>query len=603
MFQSFDAATTPDQGPPRLTLLREQMAREGLDAYLVPRSDAHQGEYVAPHDERLAWLTGFTGSAGFCIVLAGEAGLFVDGRYTVQARAQVAAEITPVPWPATRPGAWLAERLGEGARVGFDPWLHSVREIGTLRAALADGGIGVIAAAGLVDRIWEDQPEPPRGKAHSYPDALAGRSAGEKRAMIAGRLADVGAAALLITLPDNIAWLLNIRGSDIPRTPVAHGFAMLRASGPLELFMDGAKLEGLGDHLGDQTAIMPPDGLVAALSTVEGPVWIDPASAPYATRAALEEAGTQVHEAPDPVLLAKAAKTPAEISATREAHLRDGAAMCRFLRWLDETAERVVAGARVTEIDVVRALEGFREETGALRDISFETIAGSGPNGAIVHYRVSHDSDRALAAGELLLVDSGGQYEDGTTDITRTVPIGTPGAEEVECATLVLRGMIALSTARWPRGLAGRDLDALARAPLWRSGRDYDHGTGHGVGVFLGVHEGPQRISKLGEVPLEPGMILSNEPGYYREGAFGIRIENLIAVEEAQRPDGGDARDMLCFFTLTLAPIDTRLVDAQALSREERDWLNGYHASLPRLLGDRLDPETRRWLEEKVRPI
>lgn len=603
MYQTFDAATRPEQGPPRLAALRAEMQRAGIDAYIVPRSDAHQGEYVAPRDERLAWLTGFTGSAGFCIVMPQEAGLFVDGRYTVQAAAQVAPEITAVRWPATKPGDWLCERLGEGKSLGFHPWLHAAQEIDRLRARLETCGIGLVETHDLVGAVWDDQPDPPCGKVSAYPARLAGREASDKRAAIAEELRKDGTAALVVTLPDSIAWLLNIRGSDIPRTPVAHGFAVLRADGTVELFMDARKLEGLADHLGPEVTVMPPEGLVAALTTLEGPVRIDPISVPCAVRSVLEEAGTEIRTGPDPIVRAKAEKTPAEIEGTREAHLRDGAAMCRFLAWLDDAAERVVRGAEINEIDVVRALEGFRRETGALRDISFETIAGAGPNGAIVHYRVSHESARRLTPGELLLVDSGGQYEDGTTDITRTVPIGDPGAEEVECFTLVLRGMIALSMARWPRGLAGRDLDALARAPLWRTGRDYDHGTGHGVGVFLGVHEGPQRISRQGEVELRPGMILSNEPGYYREGRFGIRIENLVTVEEAPAPAGGDARDMLCFSTLTLAPIDTRLVNAAALGREERDWLNAYHAALPEKLGDRLDPQTARWLERKVRPI
>jgi len=604
MFQTFAAATAPDQGPPRIAALRRQMAAEGLDAFLVPRSDAHQGEYVSPRDERLAWLTGFTGSAGFAAILADEAGLFVDGRYRVQARDQVDDSVlTVLPWPDTRLGPWMAEKLASGAVVGFDPWLHGVDEIEKLREALAPRDIALTATDNLIDRIWPDQPPPPAGGIEAYPVTLAGRFHREKRDEAAALLREAGQAVAVLTLPDSIAWLLNIRGADIAHTPVAHGFCLLYASGRAEFFAGDGRADGLRDHLGEDVRILPATDFVPALRQLDGPVRLDRRSAPCAVARLLSEAEIAIAWADDPCILPKARKTEAEIAATREAHLRDGAAMCRFLHWLDSRAEALADGARVTEIDVVSALEGFRRDTNALRDISFDTIAGSGPNGAIVHYRVTEQTNRPLRRGELLLVDSGGQYLDGTTDITRTVAIGQPSAEHRACFTRVLQGMIAVSRARWPRGLAGRDLDPLARIHLWMAGQDYDHGTGHGVGVYLGVHEGPQRLSRTGEVPLEPGMILSNEPGYYREGAFGIRIENLVVVEPAPPLPGGDDREMLCFRTLTHAPIDRRLINAAMLSGDERDWLNAYHQAVAERIAPRLDGDARGWLDQATRPI
>ncbi|WP_226779228.1 aminopeptidase P family protein [Oceaniglobus trochenteri] len=601
MFQTFEVSTSPEQGPGRLALVRAAMADAGLDAFLVPRADAHQGEYVAPRDARLAWLTGFTGSAGFCAVLADEAGVFIDGRYRVQVRSQVADVFTPVNWPTTTLGPWLAQRLPEGAQVGFDPWLHTAGEIETLRAAAP--GLAFLPTDNLVDAVWQDQPAPPSGPAEAWPEALAGRSATEKCGDMADELRAAGQRACVLTLPDSICWLLNIRGSDIERNPVVHAFAILHDDGRVDLFCDPAKLNALARHLGDGVAVHPAGGLDDALAALTGPVRVDKATAPFAVPARLEGAGVELCFDADPCILAKARKSDAEIAGTRAAHLRDGAAMCRFLAWLDTAADRVTAGETVTEIDVVRALEGFRRDINQLRDISFETIAGSGPNGAIVHYRVNEDSNRALAPDELLLVDSGGQYLDGTTDITRTLAIGDPTEEQRACFTRVLQGMIALSRARWPRSLAGRDLDPLARYPLWLAGLDYDHGTGHGVGAYLSVHEGPQRISRLGEVPLSPGMILSNEPGYYRDGAFGIRIENLVVVQQAPALAGSDGRDQLSFETLTFAPIDRRLIDTALLAPGERDWLNAYHAEVSARITPEVDAEVAAWLARATAPI
>ncbi|NTT85401.1 aminopeptidase P family protein [Tabrizicola fusiformis] len=592
MFQSFDSHADPAQGPARLAALRARLAAEGLAGFLVPRADVHQGEYVAARDERLQWLTGFTGSAGFCIVLPGVAGVFIDGRYRTQVKGQVdLAHFTPVPWPEEQPGPWIVGHLAAGV-VGFDPWLHSADEIARIEAALEGSDVRLRAGANMVDAIWPDQPPPPMGRAFAHPDALAGETSAAKRARLAEGLRAAGQAAAVITLPDSLCWLLNIRGADVPRNPVLHGFAVLRDDGRVTLFAEAAKFDAeTRAHLGEQVTLRPVEAFVPALRTLTGPVRVDRATAPLAVSLELEDAGIAVVWGDDPCRLPKACKTEAEIAGMRTAHLRDGAAMVEFLCWLDRQPE-----GSLTEISVVRALEGFRRATNALHDISFDTISGSGPNGAIMHYRVTEESNRAVGRDELLLVDSGAQYLDGTTDITRTMAIGDPGPEARLQYTRVLQGLIAISRARWPRGLAGRDLDPLARFALWVAGQDFDHGTGHGVGAFLSVHEGPQRLSRISEVPLRPGMILSNEPGYYREGAFGIRLENLIVVEEAEKI--GDGRDQLAFETLTFVPFDRRLVLVGELSGAERRWLNAYHAAVLEKLAGRLSPAALDWCRE-----
>lgn len=596
-FQSFDDPTGGGDHAGRIAGLRARLRGDGLDAFVVPRADAHQGEYVADADARLAWLTGFTGSAGFAIVTMDRVGLFVDGRYRLQVRSQVDLDhITPVDWPETRPADWLRTALPGGGRAGFDPWLHTRKEIETIEAGLGDSGIGLIAVAGNpLDVVWHDRPPPPLGAARLHDDALAGESAAAKRARLAGDLRQQGQAAAFLSLPDSISWLLNIRGRDVPRNPIVQAFAILSDSGHVAVFADPGKFgPDLRAHLGSEVTILHPKGLTAALTSVTGPVRIDPATAPEAAFRLLEQAGTAIHRAPDPVILPKARKNAAELAGMRDAHRRDGVAMVRLLAWLggqDPSA--------LTEIDVVRKLEALRCEEGII-DISFDTIMGAGPNGAIVHYRVTGASNRALATGEMLLIDSGGQYRDGTTDITRTLALGTPPADAVAAYTAVLRGMIAISRARFPRGVAGGHLDALARQFLWQQGLDYDHGTGHGVGAALCVHEGPARISRISDVALEAGMILSNEPGYYREGAFGIRIENLIAVTEAEAEPG---RQMLGFETLTLCPIETRALDLAALSRDEIAWLDHYHARVRDDLSPLLDAPTRHWLERATEPL
>ena len=588
MFQSFDAATTPDQGPPRLAALRKHMEAKGFDAVLVPRADRFGGEYVAPADARLEWLTGFTGSAGFAAVTPSECVLFVDGRYTVQARAQCASEIAVVPWPKTELHEWLADRPSLRV-VAYDPWLHTVRQVERLAKALAGKGVALRPVSNPVDAVWPDRPAPPDAKAVPHPADLAGLKSGEKRARIAEDLRNAGHRAAIVTQPDSLCWLLNIRGADIPRVPVVHCMGVIHDDGRVDLDVDPAKVADLGPD--PAIAVRP---LADAARDLAGPVRIDPATCPRAVADLLDGAGIETAHGDDPCALPKARKTPAELDGARAAHLRDGAALCRFLAWLDRQGP-----GTFTEIDAVRALEGYRRDTNALRDISFDTIAGAGPHGAIVHYRVTEGTNRPVAPG-LLLVDGGGQYLDGTTDITRTVAVGAPPPEATHLFTSVLRGMIAVSRARFPKGTAGRDLDPLARQHLRAEGLDFDHGTGHGVGSYLSVHEGPQRLSGLSETPLEPGMILSVEPGYYREGAFGIRIENLVVVAAAEAEEG---REFMGFETLTLAPIDRRLIDAAALSRDERLWLDAYHARVAAAVGPLLSGADGDWLRAAARPL
>ena len=592
MFQTFKATARPDDAPPRVALLRAWMRAGGLDGFIVPRADAHQGEYVAPRDARLAWISGFTGSAGFAVVLTDRAAVFTDGRYRMQVRTQTdRGTFETLEHPGTGLAGWLPEALPSGGRVGFDPWLHTVRELAILREM---PGIEMIASANGVDAVRGDLPPAPGAPMTAYPERLAGRGHREKRREIADALGGLSLDAFVTNQPDAIAWLLNIRGADIDRTPVAQAFAVVHADASVDLVCDPAKAGPVLGHLGPDVRICPPDTMPDLLHGLAGPTGFDPATCPVAMAEALHDA----RPVDDPISLPKAIKSAAEIAATTEAHLHDGAAMVRFLRWLDEDRP-----ADITEIGVARALEQFRRDTNHLRDISFETIAGSGPNGAIVHYRVDEGTDRPLRGDPVILVDSGGQYLGGTTDITRTVPLMDPSPEIAHIFTRVLQGMIAVSRVRFPRGVAGCHLDALARAPLWSGHRDYDHGTGHGVGVYLGVHEGPQRISRVSQVPLQPGMILSNEPGYYREGAFGIRIENLIHVVEAVRPEGGDIRDMLAFETLTWVPVDRRLIEVALLSPDERAWLDAYHAGVADRIGPRVSGADRDWLMRMTAPL
>jgi len=600
MLQSFETTADPSQGPGRLARLRAAMADEGLDGFFVPRADAHQGEYVADCDARLAWLTGFTGSAGFCLALKDAAGVFIDGRYRTQVKEQVDQDaFTPVPWPETAPADWLREHLTGVAVIGFDPWLHTRGAIEEIETALKGSRIALVPAPNLIDRIWQDRPPAPQGEIRPHPQALAGQSHAEKRAALAAELREAGETAAVLTSSDSIAWLLNIRGTDIPRIPVVQGFAILHEDARVSFFTHPARPAGIGDHLGPEVWLYPAAAFEGALRELKGPVRVDKARAPDAVVRCLEDAGVAVSWGDDPCVLPKARKTEAEIAGARAAHLRDAAAMVEFLTWFDATAHR----GGLTEIDLVVELEAQRRATGKLRDISFETISGAGPHGAVIHYRVTHETNRTLKSGDLVVLDSGGQYDDGTTDITRTLPVVRVGSAERAAFTRVLQGMIAISRVRFPKGVTGRDLDALARYPLWLAHLDYDHGTGHGVGSYLSVHEGPQGLSRRSKAVLEPGMILSNEPGYYREGAFGIRIENLIVVKEAERPENGDDREMLEFETLTLVPIDRRLIEARMLTPGERDWLNAYHAEVLQNVKPLVSEAAREWLVAACAPV
>lgn len=596
MFQDFSAKTSPETGAARLAALRAQMKQADLAAFIVPRSDAWQGEYVAAADARLAWLTGFTGSAGFCIATMDHAGVFIDGRYRVQVKSELDLNaFAPVAWPETKSGPWLVENLPNGGQVGFDPWLHTRDEIDALRRAVDGTSITLVESTNLIDAIWDDRPVRPVAPVRAHPIEYAGETSASKRERLARALQ---ANCAVITLPDSIAWLLNIRGNDVEKNPIVQAFAILHVDARVTLFADAAKFNGV--TLDPDVTILPMDSFAESLGDLAGPVSVDPASAPLTVWNTLHNAGIAAVAGEDPCILPKAIKNPAEIAGMEAAHLRDGAAMVEFLSWLDEHAPH----GKLTEIDAVTALEECRRATNQLLDISFDTICGAGAHGAIVHYRVNENSNRTIKSGELLLIDSGGQYADGTTDITRTVSVGPVPPDAIEPFTRVMRGMIAISMARWPVGLSGRDLDPLARNPLWQAGWDFDHGTGHGVGAALSVHEGPQRISRASMLPLQAGMILSDEPGYYREGAFGIRCENLLLVDAAPDVAGADKwRAMLAFRTLTWVPFDTRLIDAELLGREERDWLNAYHAEVFAKIGPLVGPHALKWLTTACAPI
>ena len=601
MFQNFEVTADKAATPARLAAVREQMAFLGITGFLVPRADAHQGENVAPHDERLAWVTGFTGSAGIAIILDRRAAIFTDGRYTLQTAEQVLDDLYErVPIHVTSVTEWLPDALQEGDRIGYDPWLHGKTEIDRLReVAEAQGATLVSMSTNPLDAAWQDQPPKPAGAVRSH-TGVSGENAKSKRSRIGQDIATAGAKASILSLPDSIAWLLNIRGSDIGRTPIAQGFAITHADGRVDLIMEPDKIGGeVREHLGNEVTVHPIDAMPELVGGLEGPVLLDKATCPLWFAEQFEAKGTEITWGHDPCVLPKAQKNEAELDGMRNAHLRDGAAMVTFLHWLDTA---IAAGETLTEIDIASRLEEIRAEGGDLNDISFETISGIGPNAALPHYRVNRDSNRTLVPGDILLVDSGGQYPDGTTDITRTMATGPVTDGQKKHFTLVLKGMIAISRTRWPAGLNGRDLDPMARMALWREGLDYDHGTGHGVGACLNVHEGPASLSRRGTEPLLPGMILSNEPGFYIEGQYGIRIENLVIVNPPSTPPGGN-REMLSFETLTFCPIDQRLIDADLLDAGETGWLNHYHAEVLAKIGPFVEGEILTWLEQACRPL
>ena len=589
--------------PERLGRLRQELAARGLDGFIVPRSDEHQGEYVPPRGQRLAWLTGFTGSAGVAVVLRDRAALFVDGRYTLQAAIQVDTGLFEIRHLIEEPPArWISAALTPDAVLAYDPWLHTPHEVERFRTATEKAGAVLRAVSdNPLDRIWPGRPAAPIAPVVPHPERFAGESAQSKRTRLGRALQEEGAAAVVLTMPESIAWLLNIRGGDVPHTPLPLSFAILRQDGSVTLFLDRRKLvPGLERQLGNGVTVAPPERLGPALDALAaegGRVQVDPASAASWVVDQLEAAGAKIHRAADPCSLPKACKNPIELDGTRAAHRRDGAALTRFLAWLAREAPR----GRLSEIAASGRLEAFRRDGEHFRDLSFPTISGAGSNGAIVHYRAMPETEKRLEPGTLYLLDSGAQYLDGTTDVTRTIAIGEPTQEMRDRFTRVLKGHVALALARFPRGTTGTQLDAFARRALWEKGLDYDHGTGHGVGSYLGVHEGPQRISKApnGQALL-PGMIVSNEPGYYKTGAYGIRIENLVLVQPS---DGSAERDMLCFETLTLAPIDRNLIDTALLDDDEIAWLDAYHARVRDVLTPRVDPDTARWLAEATQPI
>ena len=602
--EHYDPGFSVGSAPPeRIAQLRDELVERGLDGFIVPRTDEHQGEYVPEHAERLRWLTGFSGSAGIAVILIEKAAIFVDGRYTLQVRDQVETGlIEPIGIADTSPVKWTGSNLSEGAKIGYDPWLLTDAAVADYRNSVEkSGGTLVAVADNLIDKIWTTQPGAPIAPIVPHELVYAGQNSANKRQLVAKTLTDDGIDAAVLTLPDSIAWLLNIRGGDVAHTPLPLSFALISKNGDVELFVDPRKLTPeVIAHLGNGVLVRSSEEFPSALESlakVGAVVKADPRSAASLVFEKLEGASVVCDN--DPCVMPKACKNSVEIDGARAAHKRDGRALTRFLAWF--AVEAPTGG--LSELEAAERLAAYRFENELIRDLSFRTISGAGPNGAIVHYSVTEESNRPIEPGQLYLVDSGAQYLDGTTDVTRTLAVGEPTAEMRDRFTRVLKGHIALAMAQFPEGTTGAQLDTLARMPLWRAGLDFDHGTGHGVGSYLGVHEGPQGISKRSStVGLKPGMIVSNEPGYYKTDGFGIRIENLVTVIRCEDPDGSE-RATLAFETLTLAPIDLNLVEPTLLTTEEVDWLNAYHAQVREThIGD-VDEATAGWLERATRPV
>ena len=584
----------------RVAALRQILKKQKLTGFIVPRQDEFQGEYVAAYAERLKWLTGFAGSWGMAILTLNKGAIFIDGRYTIQVRQQVDTKLfTPHHLIDEPPATWIANNLKKGDVLGYDPWLLTVDQAERFTAACAKVGARLAPVAiNPIDTIWNDQPPRPTASLSVQPLQFAGQSVADKLAMISKLLGKAGTDATVLTQPDSVAWAFNIRGHDVPYTPVVLAYAILRKKGKAELFIEKAKLpEDVQAHLKKSVVIKKPAELESSLKALgKSVVQIDSNWAPAKIKTALAKA--KVTNATDLCVLPKAKKNKTEQEGARAAHRRDGVAMARFLCWLESAAP--LGG--LTEWSVAEKLEQFRKDTGMLLDLSFDSIAGAGPNAAIPHYHVNPDDCLPLKLNEIFLIDSGGQYQDGTTDITRTVIVGEPTAEMMDRFTRVLKGMINVSRIRFPKGTCGSQIDALARQSLWAAGLDYDHGTGHGVGSYLSVHEGPARINKTDRTPLEPGMILSNEPGFYKQNNFGIRIENLVLVHEEQEISGGE-RPMLGFETLTLCPIERRLIDTKLLTRDELHWLDTYHARVLKEVGDHLSGAELDWLKKACAPF
>ena len=603
MRQTFEEATDRTFASRHLPRLRAEMEAQGLDGFIIPHEDEHQNEYLPAANDRLAWLTGFTGSAGAAVVLKDRAAVFVDGRYTLQVRDQVdEAHFEILDLVEGGPPAFV-EGAAEGSVIGYDPKLHSPTALEHLkRAAAKAGAVLKPVESNPLDAAWgQERPAQPAAPVVPHPEAYAGESSESKRRRVGESLNPLGADAAVLTAPASIAWLFNVRGGDVIRSPLPIGQAILDADGRARLFLDPAKVtDELPGWLGNEVALQPSEALPAALDALKGKkVLVDPAQSSSWYFDRLAAAGATVVRGMDPCTLPRAAKNPVEVEGARQAHIRDGAALSRFLHWVATEAQESLPD----EAEVVRVLEGFRDQAPGLKDLSFDTIAGAGPNGALPHYRPVTRTIRRVEKGSLLLVDGGGQYPDGTTDVTRTMAIGEPTAEQKDRFTRVLKGHIALARIRFPAGTTGHQLDALARVPMWMAGLDYDHGTGHGVGSYLGVHEGPQRIAKaVNTQPLLPGMIVSNEPGYYKGGHWGIRIENLQVVTEASDIPGGE-RPMLGFETLTMAPIDRRLIEVDLLDPTERAWVDAYHAEVLAKVGPLVDGEAGAWLEQACAPL
>lgn len=604
MRQTFDEHTDPSFGSKHLPRIREAMAAQGLDGFLVPHEDEHQNEYLPAANDRLAWLTGFTGSAGAAVVLKDKAAVFVDGRYTAQVQVQVDKSLFEIRnLEGGGVPAYLESAPQPGAVIGYDPRLHSPDALHWLREAAERRGARLTpVSSNPLDAAWAaERPPQPAAKVVPHPTEFTGEESAAKRHRLGEAIAELGADATVLTAPASIAWLFNVRGGDVIRTPLPIGQAILNKDGSARLFLDEAKwTPELSQWLGNHVSLEPTDALPAALDALKSKnVLVDPSQSSSWYFDRLSTAGAKVIRGMDPCTLPRAAKNAVEVEGARKAHARDGAALTKFLHWIATEAQETLPD----EIEIAAKLEGLRDATGALKDLSFDSIAAAGPNGAYPHYHPTHRTNRRIEKGSLLLVDSGGQYLDGTTDVTRTMAVGTPSAEMIRMFTLVLKGHIALARVRFPAGTTGHALDVLARLPMWAAGLDYDHGTGHGVGSYLGVHEGPHRISKApNSIALLPGMIVSNEPGYYQVGGYGIRIENLQVVTPAEDIPGGE-RPMLGFESLTLAPIDRRLIDPELLDAAETKWLNDYHARVLAVVGPQVDSGTRAWLETVTAPI
>jgi len=608
MFQNFDTPSNPPSGTARIDELRKALSKAGIDGFIIPHADEHQGEYLPPNAERLTWLTGFSGSAGCAVVLVKKAAIFVDGRYTLQVREQVDTTLfDPQSLIDNPPEKWLAANIKKTMRIGFDPWLHTLSDAKRLAKSLKKAGGKLVALDhNPLDNIWHDQPAPPTEPVHIHPHKYAGRLAHDKITDLGNAIEEAGADACLLSDPSSIAWAFNIRGNDVPHTPLPLAFAILHVRARPQLFINPQKLDiETRAYLTQLVDLHVPAELyeyVVEIADSGRTLLLDPDLAAQKFALITREHGGKIIKGKDPARLPRAIKNEAEIAGSRAAHLRDGAAIAEFLYWLDQqqpgTQDEISVASK---LETCRASFGERHQM-PLRDISFDTISGSGPNGAIVHYRVNTESNRTLNQGELFLLDSGGQYEDGTTDITRTIAIGSPSDEMRRNNTLVLKGHIELALARFPKGTRGIDLDVLARNALWLHGLDYAHGTGHGVGSYLAVHEGPQSISRRGMHELHPGMIISNEPGYYKEGKYGIRIENLVLVRGPDDIPGGD-NPMLGFETLTLAPIDQCLIDPQLLSDQQLHWLNAYHGHVLRQLSPLIEEDVQKWLAKACAPI